>query len=137
MLPLAIKFNCFGYAACGALTEQSYSAWIKTAFRRFVPSPSFVRSARDKAIVLLRTLFFVVSALALPPLDIEKMVSGRAKRRCCDQKATARYATCSDREVVKGRSDVKMIEAAFRPHKRVILAKTFLGLSSKPADMSR
>jgi hypothetical protein len=53
-----------------------------------------------------------------PPIDVEKMVSESARRRCRDQKGTALYAMCFDREVAKGRRDVKVIEAAFRPQKR-------------------
>lgn len=74
-------------------------------------------------------VFIVISAFALtacqqgplvksPPFDVEKMISDSAKRRCHDKKGTELYATCIDREVAKGRSDVKMIEAQFMPKKR-------------------
>ncbi|MCR6725993.1 hypothetical protein [Agrobacterium fabrum] len=77
----------------------------------------------------MKYFFLAVSAFALtacqqeplvtsPPLDVEKMISDSAKRRCYDKKGTALYATCIDREVAKGRSDVKMIEAHFGPRKR-------------------
>lgn len=77
----------------------------------------------------MKYFFLAVSALVLtacqqgplvksPPLDIEKMISDSAKRRCNDTKGTELYAKCLDREVAKGRSDVKMIEAHFMPRKR-------------------
>ncbi|EMS96976.1 hypothetical protein H009_14668 [Agrobacterium tumefaciens str. Cherry 2E-2-2] len=77
----------------------------------------------------MKCLFIVISAFALttcqqgplaksPPLDIEKMISDSAKRRCDETKGTKLYAKCLDREVAKGRSGVKMIEAHFRPKKR-------------------
>ncbi|MCD4658692.1 hypothetical protein [Agrobacterium sp.] len=50
-----------------------------------------------------------------PPLDVEKMISDSAKRRCDDKKGTELYAKCFDREVAKGRSGARKIEAAFRP----------------------
>lgn len=53
-----------------------------------------------------------------PPFDVEKMISDSAKRRCRDKKGTQLYAKCLDREVAKGRSDFKMIEAHFMPKKR-------------------
>lgn len=73
--------------------------------------------------------FLAISAFALtacqqgplvksPPLDVEKMISDSAKRRCHEKKGTELYAKCLDREVAKGRSDVKMIEAHFSPRKR-------------------
>lgn len=77
----------------------------------------------------MKYLLLVISAVALtacqqgplvksPPLDVEKMISDSAQRRCHDKKGTELYATCLDREVAKGRSDVKMIEAQFRPKNR-------------------
>ncbi len=73
----------------------------------------------------MKYLFIAISAVALtacqqgplvksPPLDVEKMISDSAKRRCNDKKGAELYAKCFDREVAKGRSDLKTIEAHFK-----------------------
>ncbi|NSZ32468.1 hypothetical protein [Agrobacterium tumefaciens] len=77
----------------------------------------------------MKYFFLAISAFALtacqqgplvksPPLDVEKMISDSARRRCDDKKGTGLYAKCFDREVAKGRSDFKVIEAHFMPKKR-------------------
>lgn len=78
---------------------------------------------------MMKYLFIVISAIALtacqqgplvksPPLDVEKMISDSAKRRCHNNKDTELYAKCFDRELAKSRRDVKMIEAHFMPKVR-------------------
>lgn len=130
-------------ATCSALSEQPYAAWIRTEVRRFVPAPSFVRSAGEKAIVHLRTLFFVLSAFGLtacqqgplmksPPLDVEMMVSDNAKRRCVIREAPRPMRRVLTVKQPKA-DDVKMIEARTQNPNTVIRARTFPGLRAKAA----
>lgn len=77
----------------------------------------------------MKYLFLAVSAMVLTacqqgplvkskPFDVEKAIARNAERNCRNIQGAELYAKCFDREVAKGRSDVKMIEAHFRPKKR-------------------